>query len=78
MKERNFTPKIRKSDKYKKNITMSFEDRRLKSIELKNKYKKAKKIFIVELNLELNLLQKKTKKKLKKSQKKNRLRLKTI
>ena len=42
MKERNFTPKIKKSDKYKNNITMSFEDRRLKSIELKNKYKKAK------------------------------------
>ena len=41
LKERNFTPKIIKNDKYK--ITMSFEDRRLKSIELKNKYKKAKK-----------------------------------
>ena len=40
MKEKNFTPKIRKNDKYK--ITMSFEDRRLKSIELRNKYKKAK------------------------------------
>ena len=40
MKEKNFTPKITKNDKYK--ITMSFEDRRLKSIELRNKYKKAK------------------------------------
>ena len=42
MKERNFTPKIKKTDKYKDNIKMSFEDRRLKSMELKNKYKKAK------------------------------------
>lgn len=42
MKEKNFTPKIRKSDKYKDKVTMSFEDRRLKSIQLKNKYKKAK------------------------------------
>ena len=41
MKEKNFTPKITKNDKYK--ITMSFEDRRLKSIELRNKYKNAKK-----------------------------------
>ena len=41
MKERNFTPKINKNNKYK--ITMSFEDRRLKSIELRNKYKNAKK-----------------------------------
>ena len=41
MKEKNFTPKITKNDKYK--VTMSFEDRRLKSIELRNKYKKAKK-----------------------------------
>ena len=40
MKEKNFTPKITKNDKYK--ITMSFEDRRLKSIELRNKYKNAK------------------------------------
>ncbi len=40
MKEKNFTPKITKNDKYK--VTMSFEDRRLKSIELRNKYKKAK------------------------------------
>ena len=42
MKERNFTPKIRKSDKYKDKVTMSFQDRVLKSIELKNKYKKGK------------------------------------
>ena len=41
MKERNFTPKINKNNKYK--ITMSFEDRRLKSIGLGNKYKNAKK-----------------------------------
>ena len=41
MKERNFTPKITKNNKYK--ITMSFEDRRLKSIELRNKIKNAKK-----------------------------------
>ena len=41
MKERNFTPKIIKNDKYK--VKMSFEERRLKSIELKNKYKNAKK-----------------------------------
>ena len=41
MKEKKFTPKITKNDKYK--ITMSFEDRRLKSIELRNKYKNAKK-----------------------------------
>ena len=42
MKERNFTPKIKKSDKYKDQIKMTFEERRLKSIELKNKYKNAK------------------------------------
>ena len=41
MKEKNFTPKITKNNKYK--VTMSFEDRRLKSIELRNKYKNAKK-----------------------------------
>jgi len=41
LKERNFTPKIIKNDKYK--VKMSFEERRLKSIELKNKYKNAKK-----------------------------------
>ena len=43
MKERNYTPKIKKNDKYKDNITMNFEERRLKSIALKNKYKNAKK-----------------------------------
>ena len=43
MKERNYTPKIRKNDKYKDHITMTFEERRLKSIALKNKYKNAKK-----------------------------------
>jgi len=43
LKERNFTPKIKKYDKYKDHITMSFEERRLKSIALKNKYKKTKK-----------------------------------
>ena len=41
MKEKNFTPKVTKNNKYK--VTMSFEDRRLKSIELRNKYKNAKK-----------------------------------
>ena len=41
LKERNFTPKVKKNDKYK--ITMTFEERRLKSIALKNKYKNAKK-----------------------------------
>ena len=56
MKERNFTPKIRKSDKYKKNITMSFEDRRLKSIELKNKYKKAKNDENTIKNNDVNVL----------------------
>ena len=55
MKERNFTPKIKKSDKYKDNITMSFEDRRLKSIELKNKYKKAKNDENKKKNIELVL-----------------------
>ena len=53
MKEKNFTPKIRKNDKYK--ITMSFEDRRLKSIELRNKYKKAKPPENNNINNENNL-----------------------
>ena len=43
MKERNFTPKVKKNDKYKEQITMNFEERRLKSIALKNKYKNNKK-----------------------------------
>ena len=43
LKERNYTPKIKKSDKYKDHIKMTFEERRLKSIALKNKYKNAKK-----------------------------------
>ena len=50
MKERNFTPKIRKSDKYKEKVTMSFQDRVLKSIELKNKYKKGKNNDIINKN----------------------------
>ena len=52
MKERNFTPKIKKNDKYK--VTMSFEDRRLKSIELRNKYKKTKKPENEDLNINNN------------------------
>ena len=43
LKERNFTPKVKKNDKYKDQITMNFEERRLKSIALKNKYKNNKK-----------------------------------
>ena len=43
MKERNFTPKAKKNDKYKDQITLTFEERRLKSIALKSKYKNAKK-----------------------------------
>ena len=56
MKERNFTPKIRKSDKYKDQIKMTFEERRLKSIELKNKYKNAKKDENINLINEENIL----------------------